>query len=56
MHRARGVIFNDEGGRGGLGTSDFCDKGGGGSSIPQILMTSLKESPLSVSHPFPMLI
>ena len=42
----RKVMFDDKGGRGGLGKVIFCDKGEGGSRIPQICMTSLKDSPL----------
>ena len=39
-------MFDDKGGKGGLGKSDFCDKGEGGSRIPQISMTSLKDNPI----------
>ena len=40
-------MFDDKGGRGGLGKSEFQDKGEGGFRIPQICMTSLKDRPLS---------
>ena len=50
------MMFNDKGGRGGLGKSDIRDEGeGGGSRIPQICMTSLKDSPSTVPGKWSML-